>query len=156
NHTPRLDTSPLSLHDALPISFNQFPKVRWTSAIEVVVAMMVRPHAKTCSLQNATMKNVEAKPQQDVEILRAELFQSDVWKTLNKVLAYGLNLNAVDTRELSRAVHRIERMVGRLLPSVELKVGIVKNVLSKLRINQTPCQLVGKRRGRIRNNRFCG
>src|SRR2546429_9394522 len=38
-------------------------------------------------------------------------------------------------------------MVGRLLPSVELKVGIVKNVLSKLRINQTPCQLVGKRRG---------
>src|SRR5436305_11318469 len=88
--------------------------------------------------------------------LRAELFQSDVWKTLNKVLAYGLNLNAVDTRELSRAVHRIERMVGRLLPSVELKVGIVKNVLSKLRINQTPCQLVGKRRGRIRNNRFCG
>src|SRR2546430_15337552 len=102
------------------------------------------------------MKYVGGKPQQEDEILRARLFQSVVWKPLNEVLAYGLNLNAVDTRELSRAVHRIERMVGRLLPSVELKVGIVKNVLSELRINQTPCQLVGKRRGRIRNNRFCG
>ena len=102
-----------------------------------------------CSLQNATMKNVEAKPQQDVKILRTELFQSNVWKTLNEVFPYGLNLNAIDTRELRGAVHRIERMVGRLLPSVELKVGIVKNVLSELGIKQTPCQLAGQRRGRI-------
>ena len=77
--------------------FVQLPEMRWAAPIKVVVAVVVRPDSVACRLQNVAMENVEAKPDQDIEIFRPHLLQRVFGELMNELFAYRFDLDAFNT-----------------------------------------------------------
>src|SRR6266851_3796164 len=103
----------------------------WAAAVEIVVAMVIGPNSVSRRSENLPRQNVEAKPQNHIQVACADLLKRLRRKAMNKFLADRLDFQIFNPGEPQGAVHSIQRMMGWLHPLFETKIRIVKSALSK-------------------------
>src|ERR1700693_4883676 len=95
-------------------AFQQFPEVRRTAAVEIVVSVVIGPYAVASCSQDLSVKDVEAEAKNNVQILRPNFFHSILGKALNKLLFKRLHFEGFDTRKQIPAIYSGKRVFCRL------------------------------------------
>src|SRR6476646_962953 len=111
--------------------------------------MVIGPHPVSGRSENVPMQDVEAKSDQNIEMLRLNDVQNLRRKSMDKLPANRLGLYDLDARQQGRTINKVERIVRRLYSPIESKILFVKDLLTKIWIYQSSRRFREDRIGQI-------
>src|SRR2546423_9045427 len=109
------------------VTFEHFPKTRRSPPVHLVVAVMIGPHAISRGLQDPAPQNPEAKPHEDVKVIRLDPLYVSVGEP--GTVSQFLRLDPKDGRDAQqvRSRTRFTRLRGSPEhPRLKLAVGPIQ------------------------------